>query len=177
MICFRQKCGADRVKPVCLHCTHHQNSQTGLLAMRYCPNCRRINEQWPDHCRYCGSTWGVKICRGGHLNPAGAVYCGQCGSAHLTQPASGCGLVNLIFGLCRGQGWIRFAIKVAVPICLLVILSKHLELVLPFLVALYVLVSIFKHTFGVLPPWVTGPIMRFYRSRVREYTDRARETR
>lgn len=145
--------------------------------MRYCPNCQRINEQWPDHCRYCGCTWSIRFCRSGHRNPASALYCGECGSSHLTQPARGGKIVNLVFGLFRGRGWIRFAIKVAIPIVVFVTVTKNLELFLPFLVAIYILISMFKYAFGAVPPWVTGPIMRFYRSRVREYRDRAREAR
>jgi hypothetical protein len=55
--------------------------------MRYCPHCRRLNPGHPVICHYCGRTWYVRLCPRHHENPANAQYCGQCGSADLTETA------------------------------------------------------------------------------------------
>ena len=55
--------------------------------MRFCPHCNRWNIGAPLRCRYCGRTWGERICPAGHLNPADANFCGECGRAELSGPA------------------------------------------------------------------------------------------
>lgn len=55
--------------------------------MRYCPHCRRINPGRPQICHFCGRTWSVRLCPRGHENPYNAQYCGNCGSADLSETA------------------------------------------------------------------------------------------
>jgi len=55
--------------------------------MRYCPNCNRWNSGRPQICFYCGRTWHIRLCPRGHENPPDAQFCGDCGSADLTETA------------------------------------------------------------------------------------------
>jgi len=55
--------------------------------MKFCPHCNRWNIGTPLRCRYCGRTWGERICSAGHLNPPDANFCGECGRAELSEPA------------------------------------------------------------------------------------------
>jgi len=55
--------------------------------MKFCPHCNRWNIGTPSRCRYCGRTWGERVCSAGHLNPADANFCGECGRAELSEPA------------------------------------------------------------------------------------------
>ncbi len=55
--------------------------------MRYCPHCHRLNPGRPAICHYCGRTWYVRLCPRHHENPTNAQFCGQCGSADLTETA------------------------------------------------------------------------------------------
>lgn len=145
--------------------------------MRYCPNCRRINEAWPERCRFCGLTWNVRICRRGHQNPANAVFCGECGSGDLTDTARGGRIVNSIFGLFEGRGPLPFLmliVKLAIPILILCVIAQDLEAFLPLLVALVILIGVLKYAVGLLPSWLTGRASRYYRGRVKNYKDRAK---
>jgi hypothetical protein len=38
-------------------------------------------------CNYCGRTWHIKLCPRGHENPFDALYCRDCGSVELSEPA------------------------------------------------------------------------------------------
>lgn len=147
--------------------------------MRYCPNCRRINEGWPERCRYCAATWGVRICKRGHPNPANASFCGECGSADMTEPARGGRIANTLFQLPQKRGLLFLILKIAIPLWLFFTIANNLPLFLPLLVGIYILVSMLKFAFGQLPGWLGGPIMRFYRSRTKDIKNRAsrRESR
>ncbi len=145
--------------------------------MRYCPNCRRINEAWPERCRFCGLTWNVRICRRGHQNPANAVFCGECGSGDLTDTARGGRFVNGIFRLFQGGGpfpFLMLMVKLAIPILILCVIAQDLEAFLPLLVALVILIGVLKYAVGLLPSWLTGKAGRYYRGRVKNYKDRAK---
>lgn len=145
--------------------------------MRYCPNCRRINEAWPERCRFCGLTWNVRICRRGHQNPANAVFCGECGSGDLTDTARGGRIVNGIFRLFQGGGpfpFLMLIVKLSIPILILCVIAQDLEAFLPLLVALVILIGILKYAVGLLPSWLTGRAGRYYRGRVKNYKDRAK---
>jgi len=146
--------------------------------MRYCPNCRRINEDWPDRCRYCGLTWNVRICRRGHLNPPNAVFCGECGSGDLTDTARGGRIINGIFRLFHGGGpfpFLMLIVKLAIPILILCVIAQDLETFLPLLVALAILIGILKYAVSLLPSWLTGRASRYYRGRTKDYKDRAKQ--
>jgi len=150
--------------------------------MRYCPNCKRINEAWPNRCRFCGHTWGVRFCRRGHPNPPNAVFCGECGSGDMTDTARGGGFINLIFNLCKGRRLfpvIRLIIALIIPFLALGVTAGNLETLLPFLVAIAILVGfpgfvgVLRFGLGLLPKWLTGGIRYYYRDRVRGYKNRA----
>jgi hypothetical protein len=145
--------------------------------MRYCPNCRRINEAWPDRCRFCGLTWNVRICRRGHQNPANAVFCGECGSGDLTDTAQGGRFLNGVFRLFQGGGpfpFLSLIIKVAIPLLILCVIVQDLEAFLPLMVAIFILISVLRFAVGLLPPWIAKPLGRYYRVRVKDYKDRAK---
>lgn len=55
--------------------------------MRYCPHCRRFNPGYPAICHYCARTWHVRLCPRGHENPPDSNFCGECGSADLSETA------------------------------------------------------------------------------------------
>ena len=145
--------------------------------MRYCPNCRRINEAWPERCRFCGLTWNIRICRRGHQNPANTVFCGECGSGDLTDTARGGRIINLIFRLFQGGGpfpFLMLIVKLALPLLLLCVIAQDLEAFLPLLVALTILIGVLKYAIGLLPSWMTGRVSRYYRGRVKDHKDRAK---
>lgn len=147
--------------------------------MRYCPSCRRVNEGWPEYCRFCSATWGVRICKRGHVNPPNASFCGECKSAEMSEPARGGRVLNAIFRLPQRRGWLVLILKMAIPIFLFFTIVNNLSLFLPLLVAIYILISMLKFLFGQLPGWLGGPIVRFYRSRTKDLKNRAsrRESR
>ena len=145
--------------------------------MRYCSNCRRINESWPDRCRFCGLTWNVRICRRGHSNPTNAVFCGECGSGDLTNTAQGGRLINGLFRIFQRGGplpFLMFLVKLALPILVFFVIVQDLEAFLPLLVVMTILVVILRYAIGLLPSWIFGPIGRYYRGRVKDYKDRAK---
>lgn len=110
--------------------------------MRYCPSCSRINEGWPERCRFCASTWGVRICKRGHPNPVDAIFCGECGSAEMSEAARGGWLLNRIFGMFRGEsGWFRYLLKIGLLLLLILILVKNFILLAPFLIAIGLLLA------------------------------------
>ncbi len=54
--------------------------------MKHCYICKTYS---PDTARYCGkcrSTYAVKLCRNGHINPATVSFCLTCGSEDLSRP-------------------------------------------------------------------------------------------
>jgi len=145
--------------------------------MRYCPNCRRINEAWPERCRFCGLTWNVRICRRGHQNPPNAVFCGECGSGDLTDTARGGRIINGIFSLFRGGGrfpFLTLIVKLSIPILILCVIAQNLETFLPLLVALTLLIGVLRYAVGLLPSWLTGRVRRYYRGRIKDHRDRAK---
>ena len=112
-----------------------------------------------------------------HPNPANAVFCGECGSGDLTDTARGGRIINLIFGIFQGGGpfpFLMLLVKLALPIFVLCVIAQDLEAFLPLLVALTILIGILRYAIGLLPPWITGRIGRYYRGRVKDYKDRAK---
>jgi hypothetical protein len=145
--------------------------------MRYCPNCRRINEAWPERCRFCGLTWNIRICRRGHPNPANAVFCGECGSGDLTDTARGGRFINGIFGVFQSGGpfpLLMLIVKLTIPILMLCVIAQNLEAFLPLLVALAIMIGILRYAVGLLPSWLTGRAGRYFRGQVKDYKDRAK---
>ncbi len=69
--------------------------------MKFCPHCSRWNIGTPARCRYCGRTWGERICSAGHVNPADANFCGECGRAELSEPAGRTPLLIRTFSLIK----------------------------------------------------------------------------
>lgn len=55
--------------------------------MRRCTSCFRFQAGAPTYCAYCGRSFDVRICSGGHRNPRGVQYCSECGSADLSTPS------------------------------------------------------------------------------------------
>ena len=56
-------------------------------SMRFCNNCKHMTAGKNLYCQHCGSTFNVKICSRGHINPRAAEVCSQCGSRDLSTPA------------------------------------------------------------------------------------------
>jgi len=151
--------------------------------MRYCPNCRRISEKWPDRCRFCGRTWNVRICRRGHLNPANTVFCMECGSADLSETAKGGRFINFVLRRFQGRGlrpFIKLVAALTLPFFALGVVTDNLAALLPFLVAIGILlgfpgfVGVLKLGTGLLPSWLTGGMRSYFKDHVREYRDRAK---
>jgi len=146
--------------------------------MRYCPNCRRINEAWPERCRFCGLTWNVRICRRGHLNPANAVFCGECGSGDLSNYAHGGEFINAIFGLFHGKSpltLLSLYIKLALPLFILYVIAKNYETLLPLIVGIVILIIALRFAIGQMPSWLTGRVGKYYRNRIKDYKNRAKK--
>ena len=131
--------------------------------MRFCPECRRINEGFPERCRFCGSTWGVRICRRGHLNPPDAAFCGECGSADLSRTARGGGIINSLLGIGRHGRFIWLVIKVLLPILLIVVISKNPEYYLPLLLPICILIIALRLAIGVIPSWIIRPLVKTFK--------------
>jgi len=72
--------------------------------MKFCPHCNRWNIGTPSRCRYCGTTWGERICSAGHVNPPDANFCGECGRAELSEPAGRTPIFIRAFSLIRPIG-------------------------------------------------------------------------
>ncbi len=125
--------------------------------MRYCPGCRRINEGWPERCRFCASNWGVRICKRGHFNPIDAIFCGECGSAEMSEAARGGWLQNRIFGLFRGEsGWLRYLLKIGFLVLLILILLNNFVLLATFLIAIGLLLAALR----LVTEYLSGSIFR-----------------
>lgn len=132
--------------------------------MRYCPGCHRLNEGWPERCRFCASTWGVRICRRGHPNPVDSVFCGQCGSAEMSEATRGGWFLNRIFRLFNGDhGWFRYLVKIALVLFVLLILIKNVAFLAPFLIAIGLLVAAFRLLTQQLPGSLLGFLGRLLR--------------
>lgn len=91
--------------------------------MKFCPHCSRWNIGKPSRCRYCGRTWGERICSAGHVNPADANFCGECGRAELSEPAGRTPLFIRSLSLLKPIG---IGLLVVVAIYLFVGLSEAL---------------------------------------------------
>lgn len=124
--------------------------------MRYCPYCRRINPGYPAICHYCAHTWYVRLCPRGHENPPGALHCGACGSADLSETAG------------TRPMW-AFFIKIVIILILFlgsVFLGKlffaSLNSAFPnlwlFIVCIIILIGAYFYGLSVLP----NPIRRFF---------------
>jgi hypothetical protein len=72
-------CGSAPADQTCFLCWK--------IKMRYCPHCHRLNPGHPVICHYCARTWYVRLCPRHHQNPVNAQFCGECGSADLTETA------------------------------------------------------------------------------------------
>ena len=128
--------------------------------MRYCPECRRINEGFPERCRYCGSTWGTRFCRRGHPNPSDAAFCGECGSADLSTTAHGGGVINAVLGIGRHRRLIWFIIRISVPLFMLILISKDPARYLPLLLPIFLLIIAFRFALGIIPLWLFKPALK-----------------
>jgi hypothetical protein len=116
--------------------------------MKFCPHCNRWNLGTPQRCRYCGRTWGERICSAGHPNPADANFCGECGRAELSEPAGRTPFFIRAFSLIKpiGVGLIIItAISLFVGLLEAVFRSDPAAVVLPvtFLVIAFSLASRF----------------------------------
>jgi len=89
--------------------------------MNFCPHCNRWNIGSPLRCRYCGRTWRVRICSAGHVNPADANFCGECGRAELSEPSGRIPVFVRAFSLMKPVG---LGLLVFVSITILIGLSK-----------------------------------------------------
>ncbi len=69
--------------------------------MKFCPHCHRWNPGQPQRCRYCGRTWAVRICTAGHINPADAQFCGECGRPNMSEPAGPMPLILRLFTIVK----------------------------------------------------------------------------
>jgi len=153
--------------------------------MRYCPNCRRINEGWPDLCMFCNRSWSSRICRRGrHKNPGSAIFCGTCGSGDLTETAHGGRFINGIFKLFQGGGLSSFLlliVKLAFPILIVCAIAQNLDAFIPVLIALVIFLGVIRYAFNfvrnalsIFPPWMVGRLSNYYRDQVDDYKDRAK---
>ena len=55
--------------------------------MKYCNKCFRFAVGSPPYCTYCGCSYDVRRCKRGHVNSWFALFCAECGSDELSQPA------------------------------------------------------------------------------------------
>jgi len=125
--------------------------------MRYCPHCQRLNAGQPQLCNYCGRTWHVRLCPRGHENPPDAQFCGNCGSADLSETAGPipfwiwmirmCILVVLVL-LIASIGGIQFHLT-----------DQHIT----FVITITILLITIQFAFSMIP----GPVMRIVRSMFR----------
>ena len=54
--------------------------------MKQCHICRTYSPDTANYCGKCRSTYAVKLCRNGHINPATVSFCLNCGSEELSRP-------------------------------------------------------------------------------------------
>ena len=107
--------------------------------MRYCPHCLRINQGWPERCRFCGRTWNYRICRRGHVNPSDSVFCGECGSVDLSTPILGSRFINRVFGFFGSNSRTSHPLVYSLLCALLLCVFLAPGTLLPFLIPLALL--------------------------------------
>lgn len=130
--------------------------------MRFCAYCRRINERWPDRCRFCGHTWSVKFCRRGHVNPSNAIFCGECGSADLSETAFGGRFINMMFKLFTYPGLLGIVIKVCMFSFFIFLVVRDIEAIIPTIIAFSILALMIKYSLSLLPTWIKSIPKRVY---------------
>ena len=54
--------------------------------MKQCHICKTYSPDTANYCGKCRSTYAVKLCRNGHINPATVSFCLTCGSEDLSRP-------------------------------------------------------------------------------------------
>src|SRR6266851_4536112 len=54
--------------------------------MKQCKICKTHSPDAANYCGQCRSTYAVKLCRNGHINPATVSFCLNCGSEDLSRP-------------------------------------------------------------------------------------------
>jgi hypothetical protein len=54
--------------------------------MKQCKICKTPSPDAANYCGKCRSTYAVKLCRNGHINPATVSFCLNCGSEDLSRP-------------------------------------------------------------------------------------------
>lgn len=145
--------------------------------MRYCHNCKRINEGWPIRCRYCACTWSVRLCRSGHENPVTALFCGLCGSADLSTAAPGGRLVNWLFRLPQHAGLFGKIMLLALPLLALMVIVQNLNALAPLLIGVTLMILIAKLVVSNLPAGIRSILSRYYRNVIRGKKDRAGKAR
>ena len=118
--------------------------------MRYCPHCHRFNPGKPLICHYCGRTWYVRLCQRGHENPAGALYCGTCGSTDLSETA---GRRPWLLLTLKGLAWLLLGFLVCTIIIRVraFLVGPHADSLMPlFVVSLMMLFGIWA-LFSFMP--------------------------
>lgn len=146
--------------------------------MRYCPSCRRINEGWPDRCRHCQSSFNLSYCAKGHPNPPGSgSFCGVCGSADLSQPATGGRLINAILGFGRHKTILGLIVKLGIPLLLLIAIAKDPERYIWLILPIVFLFLALRLAIGILPFRLVGLFLRLFRSDTKKYRASQRNSR
>src|SRR5437870_2864219 len=56
------------------------------IQMKQCHICKTYSPDAANYCGKCRSTYAVKLCRMGHINPASVSFCLTCGSEDLSRP-------------------------------------------------------------------------------------------
>ena len=113
--------------------------------MRFCPYCRRWNRGKPVLCNYCGRSWYVRLCPRGHENPADAEFCGNCGSADLTDTA------GLYPWWLRVPGVLAGLVPVTLFVLSIIGILSHPEQTLSFMISIAFLISAYVMMLSVLP--------------------------
>ena len=54
--------------------------------MKRCNDCQTFAAEDSTFCRTCGSSFSLKLCPKGHVNPPSAHFCATCGSGDLSRP-------------------------------------------------------------------------------------------
>jgi RNA polymerase subunit RPABC4/transcription elongation factor Spt4 len=143
--------------------------------MKFCPNCRRINEGWPDFCRFCGRSWGIRICRRGrHKNPASADFCGECQSADLSETASGGRIVNWIFGAANHAGALKRLTILVTPILLIAVVFADPDSFVGVIAGIAMLMYAWNLAVGLIPNGFKSILRWFIRTTTQSEDTRQR---
>ncbi len=131
--------------------------------MRYCPNCRRISEGWPERCFFCACTWNIRKCRSGHDNPHTALFCGTCGSADLSTPALGGRTINWFFHLPYSNKSMLKIVIIGLGLLFIIGIAQNIDAFLPLLLGIIFLLIAGKYLSSFFPIRMTRVIKKLYR--------------